>query len=224
MDEPSGTLQVLRDSLVPLLEGMVYGTLPLTAISFVLGLALALGLALMRLSRVRLLAGLARGYVSIVRGTPLLLQLFIIFYGLPSLGVTIEPFPSALIAFTLNVGGYASEVVRASILAVPRGQWEAASTVGMGYTTTLRRVVLPQATRVAVPPLSNTLLALVKDTSLASTIGVTELLRKAQEIAAPTYEFFALYTVAAGYYWVVCLVLSFTQTRLESRFDRYVAT
>jgi len=92
MDESSGTLQVLRDSLLPLLEGMVYGTLPLTAISFVLGLALALGLALMRLSRVRLLAGLARGYVSIVRGTPLLLQLFIIFYGLPSLGVTIEPF------------------------------------------------------------------------------------------------------------------------------------
>jgi L-cystine transport system permease protein len=119
--------------------------------------------------------------VSVIRGTPLLLQLFIIYYGLPSLGVTIDPFPSAIIAFTLNVGGYASEVVRAAILAVPRGQWEAAATVGMGYPATLRRIVLPQATRVAVPPLSNTLIALVKDTSLASTIQVTELLRKGQE-------------------------------------------
>lgn len=221
---PMGTAELVGDAVGPLLRGLVLGTLPLTAISFVLGLALALLLALMRLSRVRALSATARTYVSLVRGTPLLLQLFIIFYGLPSLGVTIEPFPSAVLAFTLNVGGYASEVVRAAILAVPRGQWEAASTVGMGYTTTLRRVVLPQAVRVAVPPLSNTLISLVKDTSLASTILVTELLRKAQELAAPTYEFFTLYTVAAGYYWVVCLVLSFSQARLERRFDRYVAT
>lgn len=218
-----GTAALVRDALGPLLEGLVLGTIPLTAISFVLGVGLALVLALMRLSKVRALSATARAYVSLVRGTPLLLQLFIIFYGLPSLGVTIEPFPSAVIAFTLNVGGYASEVVRAAILAVPRGQWEAASTVGMGYQATLRRVVLPQATRVAVPPLSNTLISLVKDTSLASTILVTELLRKAQELAAPTFEFFTLYTVAAAYYWVVCLALSFSQGRLERRFDRYVA-
>lgn len=220
---PAGTGELVGDAAGPLLQGLVLGTIPLTAISFVLGVVLALLLALMRLSGVRALAVTARTYVSLVRGTPLLLQLFIIFYGLPSLGVTIDPFPSAVIAFTLNVGGYASEVVRAAILAVPRGQWEAASTVGMGYTTTLRRVVLPQATRVAVPPLSNTLISLVKDTSLASTILVTELLRKAQELAAPTFEFFTLYTVAAGYYWVVCLILSFSQARLERRFDRYVA-
>jgi len=220
---PSGTGELVGDAVGPLLQGLVLGTIPLTAISFVLGVVLALLLALMRLSGVRALAVTARTYVSLVRGTPLLLQLFIIFYGLPSLGVTIDPFPSAVIAFTLNVGGYASEVVRAAILAVPRGQWEAASTVGMGYLTTLRRVVLPQATRVAVPPLSNTLISLVKDTSLASTILVTDLLRKAQELAAPTFEFFTLYTVAAGYYWVVCLILSFSQARLERRFDRYVA-
>ncbi|MCY7365236.1 MAG: amino acid ABC transporter permease [Frankiaceae bacterium] len=220
---PTGTGELVGDAVGPLLQGLVLGTIPLTAISFVLGVALALLLALMRLSGVRTLAVTARTYVSLVRGTPLLLQLFIIFYGLPSLGVTIDPFPSAVIAFTLNVGGYASEVIRAAILAVPRGQWEAASTVGMGYTTTLRRVVLPQATRVAVPPLSNTLISLVKNTSLASTILVTELLRKAQELAAPTFEFFTLYTVAAGYYWVVCLVLSFSQAALERRFDRYVA-
>jgi L-cystine transport system permease protein len=217
------TWRLVGDSLGPLLDGTVRGTIPLTVISFVLGLVLALVVALLRLSSVSALSALARGYVSLIRGTPLLLQLFIIYYGLPSLGVTIDPFPSAVIAFTLNVGGYASEVVRAAILAVPRGQWEAAATVGMGYPTTLRRIVLPQATRVAVPPLSNTLIALVKDTSLASTIQVTELLRKAQEAAAPTFEFFALYGVAAVYYWVICLALSFTQSRLETRLDRYVA-
>ncbi len=215
--------ELVRSSLGPLLEGLLLGTLPLTAVSFVLGLALALVLALMRLSGRRLVSTLARSYVSVIRGTPLLLQLFIIFYGLPSIGLTIDPFPSAVIAFTLNVGGYASEAVRASILAVPRGQWEAAMTVGMNRATTLRRVVLPQASRIAVPPLSNTLISLVKDTSLASTILVTELLRKAQEIAAPSFEFFTLYGVAAVYYWVVCLVLSFGQTRLETRLSRYVA-
>lgn len=217
------TLQLILDNLWPLLKATVTGTIPLTLISFVLGLAVALVVALMRLSPVRAVSGAARAYVSVIRGTPLLLQLFIIYYGLPALGVTFEPFPAAVIAFTLNVGGYAAEVIRSAILAVPKGQWEAASTVGMGYTTTLRRVVLPQATRTAIPPLSNTLISLVKDTSLASTIQVTELLRVAQEAAAPTYQFFAMYGVAAVYYWVICLGLSALQTRLEERQNRYVA-
>jgi cystine transport system permease protein len=223
MDSGS-TPELIRESLLPLLGGLVKGTIPLTLISFVLGLLLALLLALMRLSPVMLIAAPARFYVSVIRGTPLLVQLFIIYYGLPSIGATIDPFPSACLAFTLNVGGYASEVVRAAILSVPRGQWEAAATVGMNYPTALRRIVLPQAMRVAVPPLSNTLISLVKDTSLASTIQVTEVLRKAQELAAPTYEFFTLYAVAAAYYWVICLALSFSQARLETRLDRYVST
>ncbi|WP_374968328.1 amino acid ABC transporter permease [Terrabacter sp. BE26] len=217
------TRQLILDSLGPLLRATVTSTIPLTIISFVLGLVVALGVALMRLSKVRVVSGIARIYISVIRGTPLLLQLFIIFYGLPSLGVQFDPFPAAVIAFTLNVGGYAAEVIRSAILSVPKGQWEAASTVGMGYATTLRRVILPQAARTAIPPLSNTLISLVKDTSLASTIQVTELLRVAQEIAAPTYQFFALYGVAAVYYWVVCLVLSFGQSRLEQRQNRYVA-
>jgi L-cystine transport system permease protein len=217
------TAQLILDSLWPLLQATVTGTIPLTAISFVLGLVVALVVALMRLSPVRAVSGAARTYISIIRGTPLLLQLFIIYYGLPAMGVRFDPFPAAVLAFTLNVGGYAAEVIRSSILAVPKGQWEAASTVGMNYATTLRRVVLPQATRTAIPPLSNTLISLVKDTSLASTIQVTELMRKAQEVAAPTYQFFALYSVAAVYYWVICLGLSFGQTRLEERENRYVA-
>ena len=217
------TVQLIADSLWPLLRAMAESTIPLTVISFVLGLVVALVVALMRLSKVRAVSGLARAYISLIRGTPLLLQLFMIYYGLPSLGVRFDPFPAAVIAFTLNVGGYAAEVIRSAILAVPKGQWEAASTIGMGYVTTLRRIVLPQATRTAIPPLSNTLISLVKDTSLASTIQVTEVMRVAQEAAAPTFQFFALYGVAAVYYWVVCVGLASLQNRLEKRENRYVA-
>src|SRR3712207_5191254 len=169
------------------------------------------------------LAGTARAYVSVIRGTPLLVQLFVIFYGLPSVGLTIDPWPSAIIAFSLNVGGYAAEVIRAAIQSVPKGQWEAGHTIGMSRRMTLRRIILPQAARVSVPPLSNTFISLVKDTSLASLILVTELFRKAQEIAAPTREFMVLYAEAAAVYWVICLFLSAGQSRLEGRFDRYVA-
>ena len=214
---------LVRSSLQPLGLELLRGTLPLTAMSFGLGLVLALLVALMRLSGNRLVAAPARFYVSVIRGTPLLLQLFIIFYGLPSFGVTIDPWPAAIIGLSLNVGAYASEAVRGAILAVPRGQWEAAMTVGMGRVATLRRVVLPQAARIAVPSLSNTLISLVKDTSLVATITVTELFRQAQIIAGQTFEFFTLYGVAAVYYWVVCLVLSFGQTRLETRLSRHVA-
>jgi cystine transport system permease protein len=150
--------------------------------------------ALMRLSGNRLVSAPARAYVSVIRGTPLLLQLFIIFFGLPSFGITLDPWPSAIIGLSLNVGAYASEAVRGAILAVPRGQWEAAMTVGMGRATSLVSVVL-----------------------------VTELLRQAQIIAGQTFEYFTLYGVAAVYYWVVCLVLSFGQTRLETRLSRHVA-
>ena len=216
-------LDLILSSIGPLLSGTIRGTIPLTALSFVGGLIIAVGVALARLSQIAVVRRLAQAYVSLIRGTPLLVQLFIIFYALPSLGLVIDPFPSAVIAFSLNVGGYASEVVRAAILSIPRGQWEAAETIGYGRTLALRRVILPQAARVAVPPLSNTFISLVKDTSLASTIMVTELLRKAQEIAAPTYEFLTLYSVAAVIYWVLCLVLSFGQTALERRLGRHLA-
>lgn len=211
------------DSLWPIVRGGLLGTVPLTLVSFAVGLALALGVALMRMSRNRLLSVPARVYISVIRGTPLLVQLFVIFYGLPSIGLTIDPWPSAIIAFSLNVGGYAAEIIRAAILSVPRGQWEAAYTAGMSHGLTLRRVILPQAARVSVPPLSNTFISLVKDTSLASLILVTELFREAQQIAAFSQEFLLLYIEAALVYWVVCLVLSTGQDVLETRLDRYVA-
>jgi L-cystine transport system permease protein len=189
----------------------------------VLGLALALVVALMRLSSIRPVASVARAYVSVIRGTPLLVQLFVIFYGLPSVGLTISPWPSAIIAFSLNVGGYAAEVIRAAIQSVPKGQWEAAHMIGMSRGLALSRIILPQAARVSVPPLSNTFISLVKDTSLASVILVTELFRQAQEIAAFSQEFMVVYVEAAVVYWVVCLFLSAGQSVLEKRLDRYVA-
>jgi len=210
-------------SLWPIVKGAVTGTIPVALASFVLGLAIGLLVALMRLSRVRAVSAIARGYVSVIRGTPLLVQLFVIFYGLPSVGLTISPWPSAIIAFSLNVGGYAAEIIRAAIQSVPKGQWEAAHMIGMSHWLALRRIILPQAARVSVPPLSNTFISLVKDTSLASLILVTELFRQAQQIAAFSQEFMALYLEAAVVYWVLCLFLSSGQSLLERRLDRYVA-
>jgi His/Glu/Gln/Arg/opine family amino acid ABC transporter permease subunit len=214
---------LILDNLWPLAKAAITVTIPLTIISFILGLIIALGVALARLSKNRVLSNIARFYISLIRGTPLLVQLFIVFFALPEFGIRIDPFPAAIIAFSLNVGGYAAEIIRSSIQSIPKGQWEAAETIGFNYVGALRRIILPQATRVAVPPLSNTLISLVKDTSLASTILVTELFRTAQNVAAPTFEFFALYGTAAVYYWVICLALSFGQSRLERRLERYVA-
>jgi cystine transport system permease protein len=210
-------------SLGPLLIGAITGTIPLALASFSLGLLLALVVALMRLSRNRALSAVARTYISVIRGTPLLVQLFVIFYGLPSVGITISPWPSAIIAVSLNVGGYAAEVIRAAILSVPKGQWEAGHTIGMSRHQTLVRIILPQAARVSVPPLSNTFISLVKDTSLASLILVTELFRVAQQVAAFSQEFMLLYLEAAVIYWIICLVLASGQSALEKRLDRYVA-
>ncbi|PRY65381.1 amino acid ABC transporter membrane protein (PAAT family) [Glaciihabitans tibetensis] len=217
------TWDLLLQSFLPLVEGAIRGTIPLALASFALGIVIALGVALMRLSKVRVVSGIARIYVSIIRGTPLLVQLFVIFYGLPSIGLLLDPWPSAIIAFSLNVGGYAAEVIRAAILSVPKGQWEAGHTIGMSRLQTLRRVILPQAARVSVPPLSNTFISLVKDTSLASLILVSELFRQAEEIAAFSQKFMVVYIEAALIYWLICLVLSAGQSVLEKKLDRYVA-
>jgi L-cystine transport system permease protein len=215
--------ELVWSSLGPILMGAVTGTIPVALASFGLGLLLALLVALMRLSRNPVLSAIARVYISVIRGTPLLVQLFVIFYGLPSIGITISPWPSAIIAFSLNVGGYAAEVIRAAILSVPKGQWEAGHTIGMSRRQSLVRIILPQAARVSVPPLSNTFISLVKDTSLASLILVTELFRQAQQVAAFSQEFMLLYLEAAVIYWIICLVLAGGQSVLEKRLDRYVA-
>ncbi|TWG98945.1 cystine transport system permease protein [Mesorhizobium sp. J18] len=214
-------LQLMLDSLGPLLLAGLKFTIPLTLLSFAFGLTLGLVVALIRLFGPRPLAALVRFYVWVFRGTPLLVQLFLIFYGLPSVGIVLDAFPAALIGFTLNIGAYSSEIVRAAISSIAKGQWEASFSIGMTWTQTMRRTILPQASRVAVPPLSNTFIALVKDTSLAAAITVPELFQAAQRIVATTYEPLILYVEAALIYLVMSSVLSSLQARLEKRLNRY---
>ncbi|WP_175639103.1 amino acid ABC transporter permease [Metabacillus schmidteae] len=218
-----GGWELFINSLLPMITGAIQYTIPLTLISFTGGIILALITAMMRISKSRTLQLPAVVYVSAIRGTPLLVQLFIIFYGLPNLGINLDPFISAIIAFVLNVGAYGSEIMRASILSIQKGQWEAAYTIGMTRWQALYRIILPQAARVSVPPLSNSFVSLVKDTSLASLVLVSELFRKAQEIAARTYDFLLLYVEAALIYWIICFLLSLVQIVIEKRLDRYVA-
>ncbi|MEH0295830.1 MULTISPECIES: amino acid ABC transporter permease [Agrobacterium] len=214
-------LQLMLDSFPTLLWAGIRFTIPLTLLSFALGLALGLVTAVARLFGPAPISALARFYVWIIRGTPLLVQLFVIFYGLPSIGVLLDAFPAALIGFTLNVGAYTSEIIRAAISSVPKGQWEAAYSTGMNWQQAMRRTILPQAARVSVPPLSNSFISLVKDTSLAAAITVPELFQAAQRIVATTYEPLILYIQAALIYLVLSSVLSALQSRLEIRFSRY---
>lgn len=219
----SDSITIVKESFLPMVKTALTGTIPLTIITFIVGLVLAFITALFRLSGNKLLNAIARVYVSIIRGTPLLVQLFIIFYGLPSIGLTISPYISAIIGFSLSVGAYASEIIRGSIQSIDKGQWEAASSIGMTYNQTLKRIIIPQAARVSLPPLSNTFISLVKDTSLASLILVTEMFRTAQEIAAVNFKFLLVYTEAGFIYWIICFFLSIIQGRLEARVERYVA-
>ncbi len=215
--------QAIQDNWWPMLLAMLRVTLPLTAISFTIGLAAAVLLALATLSSSRLLSVPARAYISVGRGTPLLLQLFVLFYGLSRYGLEFPSFVAAVIVLSFNVSGYAAENVRSALMSVPQGQHEAAATIGMGRVLALRRIVAPQAARIAVPPLSNTLVSLVKDTSLVSVVLVTDLMRVVTQSAAQTLQYMPLYLLAGFYYWVVCTALTVGQDRLETRLNRYVS-
>lgn len=216
-------LDIIKDSFFPLLIAGLKVTFPLAVGSFILGSIVAMGTALARISKYKTLVLISRFYVWIVRGTPLLVQLFIIFYGLPMAGITLSPLTAGIIGFTLNVGAYNSEVIRAAILSIPKGQWEAASSIGMTHTQSLIRVILPQAARVSVPPLSNSFISLVKDTSLAAAITLTEMFQIAQRITAATYEPLVLYCEVAFIYLLFCTILSTLQQKIEKKLERYVA-
>jgi cystine transport system permease protein len=218
---PPAALGLVWRSAPFLLTGALY-TIGLSLAAMTFGLAIGLGLALMRISGVPALSIPARVYISAFRGTPLLVQLFLIYYGLPQFGVRLEPIPSALIGFSLNVAAYTAEILRGAITAVDRGQWEAAQVIGLGPAQTLRRVILPQAARTALPPLGNSFISLVKDTSLAATIQVPELFRQAQLITARTFEVFAMYLSAAALYWALSTVLAQVQAVAEARANRHV--
>lgn len=223
IDRINRIIEILSSSTLPMLVvALAKVTIPLTLISFACGLAIAIVTAIARLSGVKILRLIFGAYVWIFRGTPLLVQLFIVFYGLPAVGVTLETWTAAVIAFSLNVGAYASESVRASILSVPRGQWEAAMSLGMTQAQILRRIIAPQAVRISLPPLLNTFIGLVKDTSLAASITMVDMFMVAQRIAARTFEPLLLYVLAALIYLAVCTALTWLQAKLEKSVSRYV--
>lgn len=205
-----------------LLQGALM-TIKITALSLVLGVVGGTLVALARLSPFKPLSWLALTFIELVRGTPLLVQIFVIYYGLPSLGIQFSPVVGGVIALTLNAAAYLSETIRAAILSIPPGQREAATSLGLSGAQTMRLIILPQAARVALPSLSNTLIGLVKDTSLVSVITVVELLRSAQLVIARTFEPFGPYLAAALIYWLVSSLLEVVQRALERRFSRGAA-
>lgn len=214
-------LRILIESFWQILLPGLTMTIPLTILSFTFGLILALLAALVQVAEIRVLKSIARFYIWVIRGTPLLVQLFVIFYGLPSLGILLDAFPSAVIVFSVNTGAYAAETIRAAIESVPRGQLEAGYCAGLTYAQTMRRIILPQAMRTAFAPLSNSLISLVKDTSLAANITILEMFMASQRIAARTYEPFALYCEVGLIYLLFCTVLTALQRRLEKKMPQY---
>ena len=213
--------QLLLDSFWQILLPGIRVTIPLTLVSFSLGLVIALLTAMVQVANIPVLKQMARIYVWIIRGTPLLVQLFLIFYGLPSVGIVLDAISAAIIVFSFNTGAYASETVRAAIEAVPAGQLEAGYCVGMNYLQIMARIVLPQALRTAFPPLSNSLIGLVKDTSLAANITVTEMFMVTQRIVARTYEPLALYIEVGLIYLLFSTVLTRLQNMGEKKLNIY---
>jgi cystine transport system permease protein len=212
---------ILLDSFGKILLPGLAMTVPLTLISFSIALVIAVAVAMIQVADVKVLRPLARFYVWVIRGTPLLVQLYVIFYGLPRLGVVINPFPAAVLVFAVNTGAYDSETMRAAIESVSAGQMEAGYCVGMSYWQVMRRIVLPQAFRTAFPPLSNSLISLVKDTSLAANITVLEMFMATQRIVARTYEPFALYCEVGLIYLLFSTVLTWFQRYGEKKLSVY---
>lgn len=211
---------ILLESFPKMLLPGLTMTIPLTAISFSLALVIAVIAAMIQVAKVPVLKQLVRFYIWVIRGTPLLVQLYVIFFGLPNLGIILEPFPTAVLVFSVNEGAYCAETVRAAIESVPQGQMEAGACVGMSWLQTMWHVVLPQAFRTAFPSLSNSLISLLKDTSLAANITVMEMFMVTQRIASRYYEHLALYIEVALVYLLFCTVL----TRLQAFCEKKLAT
>ncbi len=199
-----------------LLQGAMY-TVLFAAVWMVLGLILGFSVAVVRVTKVPVVSQIAAVYVSAFRGTPLLVQIFVLYYGLPSVGIEFTPVTAGILALTLNVAAYLSESMRGAILGIDKGQWEAGLSVGLTWGQTLWNIITPQALRLAVPSLSNSLISLIKDTSLISVITVTELMLATKEVIAETFQPLPLYLAAAGIYWLLSALFERVQKALENR-------
>jgi cystine transport system permease protein len=210
---------LLKDAAPVMLTGAGY-TLLFALASMAGGLAIGVPVALLRVAPWAPLRWPATLYVSVMRGTPLLVQIFVIYYGLPSVGIEFTPLTAGVLALSLNAGAYLSESLRGAIVSIGQGQWRASFSLGLGYGQTLAHIVLPQALRVAVPSMSNTLISLIKDTSLVSVITMTELMLATKEVIATTFQPLPLYLAAAAIYWMLSLVFEQLQRVAERRLNR----
>ena len=212
---------ILADSFPKLLGYGIRVTIPLTILSFTLALAVALIIALIQYADVKGLRQICRFYIWIVRGTPLLVQLYLVFYGLPSVGLTLEAFPAAVLVLGFNEGAYMAETIRGALESVSRGQLEAGYCVGLNYLQIMTHIVLPQAFRTAFPALSNSMISMLKETSMAATITVMEMFRQAQVINGRVYESLGLYGEVALIYLFFCTLLSWGQRLGERKLGAY---
>ncbi len=203
-----------------LLPGLTM-TIPITVAAFALCMVVALFLALVQYAKVPVLRQFARIYIWIFRGTPLLVQLLLVYYGLPDLGIMIPKLVAAIVVIGLNYAAYCAETIRAALESVPVGQVEAGYCAGLSYMQIMWRIVLPQAMRTAFPPLSNSLISMLKDTSLAANITVMEMLQKTRQIIARTYEALALYIEVALIYLAFSTILTWLQHMGEKRLSQH---
>lgn len=213
-------MEVLIENIPFLLQGAYY-TLLITLVSMFFGSLIGIIVAIARLKGNKVIQAVARGYVSIIRGTPTLVQIIIIYYGLVDFGIRLDPLPAAFIALSVNNGAYLSESIRGALQSIPKGQMEAAYATGMTPWQAMRRIILPQAIRIAIPPVGNTFIGMLKETSLVSVISVTELLRSAQLLIAQYYSYMPFYLGIAVIYWIMSTVFSFLLNKLEARMSIY---
>lgn len=213
-------MELVMQNFPFLLEGAYY-TLVITLVSMFFGSLIGVIVAIARLKGNKVIQAIARFYVSIIRGTPTLVQIIIIYYGLVDFGISLDPLPAAFIALSINNGAYLSESMRGALQSIPKGQTEAAYATGMTPWQAMRRIVLPQAIRRAIPPVGNTFIGMLKETSLVSVISVTELLRSAQLLIAQYYVYLPFYLGIALIYWVLSTLFAFLLNKLELRLSIY---
>lgn len=213
-------MELVMQNFPFLLEGAYY-TLVITLVAMFFGSLIGLIVAIARLKGNKIIQTIARVYVSIIRGTPTLVQIIIIYYGLVDFGISLDPLPAAFIALSINNGAYLSESMRGALQSIPKGQTEAAYATGMTPWQAMRRIVLPQAIRRAIPPVGNTFIGMLKETSLVSVISVTELLRSAQLLIAQYYVYLPFYSGIALIYWVLSTLFAFLLNKLELRLSIY---
>ncbi|WP_341931535.1 amino acid ABC transporter permease [Streptococcus pluranimalium] len=207
-------LDLAIEAVPVILEGLPY-TLALSLIGFFLGTILGFFVALCRMSNLWPLRWLAASHVSLMRGIPLMVLLFFIYFGLPFMGIELDAIAATIIAFTFMSSAYISEIIRSSLAAVDNGQWEAARSLGLRTPIIYRKVIIPQAIRIALPPLSNVLLDMVKSTALTAMITVPEMFNKAKIIGGAKSDYMTVYIVVALMYWVICTLYAIGQDRME---------